>query len=99
LAYKAYTRGDLVEGWDFFNANNPVDGVVRVGGFTTREKIAEHAGGRVVKLTFTIIGASDNTLTLSRLVDDIIGWSTKNGSFTYFSIVGVLGHDVYRNRR
>ncbi len=86
LTYEAYTRGDLVEEWDFFDVSNPVDGVVRVGGFTTKEKIAEDASGAMVKLTFTVISVADDTLTLSELVDDIAGWSTKDGSFTYFAI-------------
>ena len=86
LTYKSHTRGDLVKGWDFFDVSNPGNGVVRVGGFTTKEKIAEDASGAMVNLTFAVIGGADNTLTFTELVDDIVGWSTKDGSVTYFRI-------------
>ena len=87
LNYSGHTAGSLVDGFDFFNANNTSPGVVRVGGFVVAEmnpgaEISEGTGGALVSLEFDVIGHEDSRLTLAALKDDIQNWTTKNGQFT-----------------
>jgi hypothetical protein len=83
LRYSGYSPGDLVSGFDFFNANNASPGVVRIGGFVAGAgRISEGAGGTVASLTFDVVGHDDCRIRLAQLKDDIKAWSTQAGHFT-----------------
>jgi hypothetical protein len=88
LEYKRHAKGDLTTNFDFFNVNNPevpVDGLIlRIGGFEAGDdKIPAGASGTICTLTFEVIGVKDALLGLKGLVDDVNGWSTRDGQFTY----------------
>lgn len=82
--------GTLVEGWSFKQVTNPAAGVLRLGAFTTVQEIAAGSSGSLVKITFKVIGQQDCSLPLSALKDDIAGWGTDPGQFTYSSSAVML---------
>lgn len=56
LTYVEYAEGELVQDFDFFDANLIGPGRIRIGGFEAGEhKIPSGASGIVVKLTFDVI--------------------------------------------
>jgi len=85
LEYTGFTRGPLVENFDYFEAFNPETGIVRVGGFEAGEDtIPTGANGDVIYLNFNVIECeqgSKYTLDLQKLKDDIAGWSASLGCF------------------
>ena len=85
LTYTGYTRGPLVEDFDFFDCNVPADkpDVIRCGGFKSEGGIAAGASGDVVSLTFDVSPDADGILTvgLQELKDDIKTWSATLGCF------------------
>ncbi|UCG11920.1 MAG: hypothetical protein JSU72_15585 [Deltaproteobacteria bacterium] len=64
---------------------NPSEGVLHAGGITTNP-IPAGSSGDLVKLTFTVIGDQNHKLTLSALLADINGWTTKDGSFGFIGL-------------
>ena len=85
LTYTGYTRGPLVEDFDFFDCNVPADkpDVIRCGGFKAEGGIAAGASGDVVSLTFDVSLDCEGirTVGLQELKDDIKTWSATSGCF------------------
>ena len=85
LAYTGFTRGPLVENFDFFDVNIPEPGILRIGGFETGEHIiTAGAGGDVVLLTFDVLTCEPGSgyqLDLQELKDDLASWSISHGCF------------------
>jgi len=83
LTFTGFTKGDLVENFDFFDATNPETGIVRIGGFKATGGISAGASGDVVYLEFDVNPECDGIaqLALQELKDDIASWSTSNGCF------------------
>ena len=75
--------GTLMADWTIKQISNPEVGVLRLGGLTMGTPIAAGSSGNLVKITFNVIGGWDCKLPLSALKDDITGWGTKGGQFTY----------------
>jgi hypothetical protein len=75
--------GTLMEVWSFKQISNPSPGLLIFGGFTVNGQITAGSSGSLVKLTFNVIGTEGYQLTLSQLKDNIDGWNTKDGTFTY----------------
>jgi len=75
--------GGLLESFSFKDVSNPSPGVLRLGAFTAGAPMPAGASDTLVTLGFTVIGDQDCILPLSDLKDDIMGWSTKDGIFTY----------------
>jgi len=83
-SFTGYTRGSLVENFDFFDASNPETGVVRVGGFKATGGIAAGESGEVVYLNFNVVAAEldqNVILNFQELKDDIADWNTSHGCF------------------
>lgn len=83
LRYKGCYPGDLVSGFDFFNANNASPGIVRTGGFVAGDGgISRGERGTLLSLSFNVVGHDDCQVRLVKLKDDINTWSTQHGRFT-----------------
>ena len=76
-----FTKGPLVRGFDFFDVHERQPGQIRVGGFTTKEAIAQGASGDMVSLAFTVRSAGTTTVRIVHLVDDLAGLTTIPGTF------------------
>ena len=85
LTYTGFTKGPLVEGFDFFDVNVPEPGILRIGGFEAgADIIPSGASGDVVYLNFTVIDCeqgSSYSLYLQELKDGIKSWSVSLGCF------------------
>jgi hypothetical protein len=86
LAYTGFTRGPLVEDFDFFDCVIPEgeDDVVRCGGFKSTGGIAAGASGYVVYLEFNVADCEQgptSQLDLQELKDDIASWLYTHGCF------------------
>jgi hypothetical protein len=88
LTYNAYSRGDLITDFDFFNVNPVEPGRLRVGGFEAgADKIPQGASGSLVELTFSVNPALDPEECICSFVepedlkDDIGGWTASMGNF------------------
>ncbi len=75
--------GTLMEAWSFKQVSNPTPGLLIFGGFTVAGEITTGTSGSLVRLAFNVIGTEDCQLPLNELKDDIAGWETKDGTFTY----------------
>ena len=87
LQYQSCSQGTLNPGWAVFNCNGSTAGLVVVGGFTM-SSIPAGSNGSLVTVTFTILcGSCTNGqtfgMTLTNLVDDLVGFTVDNGVFTY----------------
>jgi Zn-dependent metalloprotease len=85
MTFTGFTRGPLVEDFDFFDCNIPDDkpNVVRCGGLKDEGGIAAGASGDVVLLTFDVSPDCEGiwTVGLQELKDDINTWSAGPGCF------------------
>jgi hypothetical protein len=79
---KTFTKGPLVQEFDFFDVHERQPGEIRVGGFTTKQAIPVEGGGKLVSLTFTVLSASNTTVQIARMVDDLAGIHAIPGTFT-----------------
>jgi len=79
LSYEGFDPGELVEGFLLFHVSNPSPGTVRVAGITANP-IAAGASGNLVRLNFTVAAGEASDLTFQNLKDDLVGWTTKDGS-------------------
>ena len=78
LKYIGYTRGQLIDKFDVFDARKLRDGVIRIGGFEARDdKIPPERNGELIKLQFELIGEGDAGLRLLNLKDDISSWNVE----------------------
>jgi hypothetical protein len=77
-----FTKGQLVQGFDFFNAHERQPGHIRVGGFTTKQAITTGQHGSLISLAFTVVKANHSTVQIARMVDDLAGLHTVSGTFT-----------------
>lgn len=77
----SFSRGDVVDGFNFFSVNEPRPGRTRVAGFTVGEGIAAGRSGVMVTLEFRVAAPGSASLTIVRQVDDVNGWSTQAGVF------------------
>ena len=66
-----FSRGALVETFEFFNVNEPSPGQIRLGGFTVSHGIAAGKSGELVTLELERIGDGESGLRVTRLVDDL----------------------------
>lgn len=76
-----FTKGLLVQEFDFFDAHERQHGQIRVGGFTTKKAIAAESGGKLVSLAFTVLSAGNTTVRIAHMVDDLAGMQTLPGAF------------------
>ena len=85
LQYTGYTRGNLVQAFDFFDVSTPESGLLRVGGFEAgADTIAEGASGTLVELRFLVIDCvpqDTSDLPIDSLKDDLSGWPVCPGRF------------------
>jgi hypothetical protein len=97
LEFAGYSRGSLVENFDFFDAFNPETGIVRVGGFEAGEDAIEAgASGDLVYINFKVRECEPGvyyTLDLQELKDDIAEWTASLGCFQCGCTCDV-NHDV-----
>ena len=83
--------GTLLESFTFKQVNNSSSDLCKLGALTSGDKIAGGATGFLVTLTFNVIGNQDCQLSLSELKDDIAGWTTKDGTFTFLTATFTAG--------
>jgi hypothetical protein len=82
LTYKGFTKGSLVQDFDYFDVNLMTDGILRCGGFTDDANINQNADGNLVCLEFDIAENSEKSkVELTGLEDDIINWQASSGCF------------------
>jgi hypothetical protein len=79
---KTFTKGPLVQEFEFFDVHERQPGEIRVGGFTTKQAIPAEGGGKLVSLSFTVLRAGNTTVQIARVVDDLAGMQTIPGTFT-----------------
>lgn len=72
---------ELSRTFEFFDANEPQTGRIRVGGFTTGTPVDVQHSGRLVTLEFSVIGSGNANVSLANLVDDLTSWSTQPAVF------------------
>jgi len=86
LTFTGFTKGPLVEGFQFFDCNVPDDkpDVVRCGGFTTEGGISAGETGDVVLLDFDVSDCTPGrfyALDLQEPKDDISNWPISGGCY------------------
>ncbi len=89
LTLDSCERGDLATGFDFFDCSELNPDLIRVGGFDLDGEIPAGSSGTLALLHFNVtcgscVEGDTSTLELRNLVDDIVGWNTMNGTFTYY---------------
>ena len=77
-----FTKGQLVEGFDFFDIYERQPGLIHVGGFTTQKAIVKGGTGNLAYLTFTVLTANNTDVRIVRAVDDLRNLQTVAGKFT-----------------
>ncbi|MEW5735482.1 MAG: PKD domain-containing protein [Thermodesulfobacteriota bacterium] len=89
LEYKSGKAGNLITpGSGLFIVNGvcsacvPGQMTARIGGALPTTPIPLGATGSLATLTFTVIGCGDFTLQIPTLKDDLVGWTTGEGSFS-----------------
>jgi len=81
LTYKSFSRGALVENFDYFEARLISDGIIRCGG-AKNNGIMSGASGSVVFIEFEIIQTDPATqLSIQNIKDDFSGWTISGGCF------------------
>jgi hypothetical protein len=84
LRYSNYTKRELIEKFDMFDASKLKEGLVRIGGFEARgDLIRAGKSGELVRLVFDVIGKGNSKLHLVRLKDDISSWGVKSKAHSY----------------
>lgn len=85
LTYTGFSRGPLVQNFDFFDVANPETGLLRAGGFEAGpDTIKTGDSGNMVYLHFNVgecVAGSSSELNLQGLKDDLGGWPTSSGCF------------------
>ena len=83
LTYTGFTKGSSVESWSQFNATDQGGGLLRVGGFTTKNEISAGTSATLVYLKFTVAGGCEggHKLDFQKVVDDIGNWTHSHGCF------------------
>ncbi len=88
LDYESCIKGDLTSEWNYFQCHEDGLGRIRIGGFSDDPIPAGSAGTLVVisfRVTCYYCELNDQcTLSLTGLIDDMDGWTTQNGLFTYY---------------
>lgn len=77
-----FSKGPLVQKFDFFDVHERQAGQIRVAGFTSKNAIASGTSGNMVSLTFNVLSAAQTTVRIVRAVDDLAGLTTVPGTFT-----------------
>jgi hypothetical protein len=77
-----FAKGPLVKKFDFFDVHERQSGQIRVAGFTSKGAIAMGVGGNMVSLSFEVLSATQTTVRIVRIVDDLAGLATVPGTFT-----------------
>lgn len=72
---------ELSRTFEFFDANEPQTGRIRIGGFTAGTPVDAQHSGRLVTLEFSVIGSGNANVSLANLVDDLTAWSTQTAVF------------------
>ena len=88
LTYDSCEPGALTTGWAMFNCNEPSSGMLSVAGFTTGTAIPAGSNGSIAVVHFTVdcpacVQSDTYPVTVDGLDDDIIGFTTNDGLFTY----------------
>ncbi len=88
LEFVSCTNGQLTAGWYFLECNEWEAGIVRAGGFSMTP-IPTGSNGSIVVLRFSVTCENcdlyDECITnMTNLEDDLIGWTTLPGTFTYY---------------
>jgi len=76
-----YEKGQLAEGFQFFDVNEEVKGRVNVGGFTVWGEIKEGSSGELLKLDFRVLECRDSVVEIKDLVDSMSDWYEVMESF------------------
>ena len=83
LTYKDFTKGTLIENFDYFDVYLISDGLLRCGGFTDDNAIAKDGSGNLVCLNFDVAeNAAKSKVELTALEDDISTWTASSGCFS-----------------
>lgn len=77
----AFSKGSLVQDFEFFGVHERKKGQIRVGGFTAKTPIAPGTRGELVSLTFEVLSVESTTIKITRLVDDLAGLTAIPGTF------------------
>jgi len=78
LRYLGYAKGNLVNGFDMFDASSLKGGIVRVGGFDAGKDIIDAGkGGELARLDFEVTGKHRPELHIGGLKDDISSWKVE----------------------
>ncbi|MCD4654549.1 hypothetical protein K8T06_11530, partial [bacterium] len=88
LSYNYCEKGVLTTSWDMFNCNETAPGEISIAGFTSGSAIPTGSNGAIVVLHFVVdcpgcVQDDYSQLVIDRLDDDIIGFTTSEGTFTY----------------
>ena len=82
LTYTGFTKGTLVQDFEYFDVNLIADGVLRCGGFDSDKPININDTGNVLCLEFNVLQKANSTkIELTDLEDDINTWTFSHGCF------------------
>ena len=82
LTYTDFTKGALVQDFEYFDVNLIADGVLRCGGFDSDKPININDSGNVLCLEFNVLQKANSTkIELTDLEDDINTWTFSHGCF------------------
>ncbi|MCD4726708.1 MAG: hypothetical protein K8R46_03540, partial [Pirellulales bacterium] len=88
LSYDSCEKGNLTTDWAMFDCNETSSGELSIAGFTTGSSIPAGSNDTIVLIHFTVdcpgCAQDDSSqLYIDRLDDDVIGFTTFDGTFTY----------------
>jgi hypothetical protein len=87
LSYQSYELGEGFKNrFNQFDDNVIGNDTIRFGGLSSNKKIRKGESGLLVTLTFTVLKADKDTITLQNLIDHFKGWPVKNGLFNQESL-------------
>ncbi len=89
LEFNECSEGSLNPGWVLFGCNEPTPGEIRATGFSYPESIPAGSEGSLMQISFTVKcenceNGDQSMLYFTNLQDDISGWDTEFGVFTYY---------------
>ena len=76
-----FTKGNLTEGFNFFDVKEVSSGQIRIAGITDTD-IESGTSGEIATLEFNVKEEQNTTITFDNIEGDISEWTTKDGQLT-----------------
>ncbi len=82
----SFTKGNLTEGFNFFDVKEVSSGQIRIAGVTNTD-IESGTSGEIATLEFNVINEQNTIITFDNIEGDISEWTTGDGLLTCVDVI------------